>query len=212
VCLWGIACAAAAGATNYHSLLAARIFLGIFEASIAPCLMLISSQYYTKTEQAPRFAVWYSGLGFGQIIGGLVSFVFQHITNRHFKSWQAMFVFIGLATALIGIATFFILPDSPMTAKWLSDSEKAALLKHVSVNQTGVKNKHFKWEQGLEVLRDPQLWLMTICTICVSTLTATSPPNPADLSSDLCFQRRRYHLLCNAHPKLRFQSSAHSSP
>src|ERR1700712_598787 len=102
VFLWGVSCAAAAGAFNYHSLLAARIFLGIFEAAIAPCLMLISSQYYTKTEQAPRFAVWYSGLGFGQVIGGLVSFVFQHITNKSFNAWQAMFVFIGLATALIG--------------------------------------------------------------------------------------------------------------
>lgn len=173
--LWGISCAAAAGATNYHTLLTARIFLGIFEAAIAPCLMLISSQYYTKREQAPRFAVWYCGLGFGQILGGLVSFAFQHIANKQFKSWQAMFVFIGVATALIGLATFFILPDSPMTATWLSEPEKAALLKHVSINQTGVKNKHFKWEQAAEVLRDPQLWLLTICTICVSTPTVTFP-------------------------------------
>ncbi|KFY82170.1 hypothetical protein V500_10766 [Pseudogymnoascus sp. VKM F-4518 (FW-2643)] len=129
VCLWGVSCAASAGATNYHTLLASRIFVGMFEAAIAPCLMLISSQYYTKSEQAPRFAIWYSGLGFGQILGGLISFAFQHITNRSFKSWQAMFVFVGVATALIGIATFF---DSPMKAKWLSEAEKAALLKHPS--------------------------------------------------------------------------------
>lgn len=169
MCLWGISCAASAGATNYHSLLATRIFLGMFEAAIAPCLMLISSQYYTKSEQAPRFAIWYCGLGFGQIIGGLISFVFQHITNKHFKSWQAMFVFVGVSTSLTGIATFFILPDSPMKAKWLSEPEKAALLKHVSINQTGIQNKHFKIGQVWEVLGDIQLWLMTICTICVST-------------------------------------------
>lgn len=172
MCLWGISCAASAGATNYHTLLASRIFVGMFEAAIAPCLMLISSQYYTKSEQAPRFAIWYSGLGFGQILGGLISFAFQHIKNRQFKSWQAMFVFVGVATALIGIATFFVLPDSPMKAKWLSEAEKAALLKHVSVNQTGIHNKHFKISQALEVLTDIQLWLMTICTICVS------PPPP----------------------------------
>jgi hypothetical protein len=94
--------------------------------------------------------------------------------NTHFKSWQAMFVFIGLATALIGIATFFILPDSPMKSKWLSDTEKAALLKHVSINQTGVENRHFKMSQVVEVVRDLQLWLMTICTICVRMPTAVS--------------------------------------
>src|SRR5689334_22700084 len=58
VALWGVCCAAGAGAFNYKSLMASRIFLGIFEAAIAPCLMLISSQYYTKSEQAPRFSIW----------------------------------------------------------------------------------------------------------------------------------------------------------
>lgn len=45
VVLWGIAAACTAAAKDYRSLLAARIFLGIFEAAIAPSLMLLSSQY-----------------------------------------------------------------------------------------------------------------------------------------------------------------------
>ncbi|KFY26147.1 hypothetical protein V493_04242 [Pseudogymnoascus sp. VKM F-4281 (FW-2241)] len=195
VCLWGVSCAASAGATNYHTLLASRIFVGMFEAAIAPCLMLISSQYYTKSEQAPRFAVWYSGLGFGQILGGLISFAFQHVTNRSFKSWQAMFVFVGVATALIGIATFFILPDSPMKAKWLSEPEKAALLKHVSVNQTGIHNKHFKASQALEVLRDPQIWLLTICTICISVSSGVITTYSATLIQSFGFTPRHTALL-----------------
>lgn len=63
VALWGVATACTAAAKDYHSLLAARIFLGIFEAAVAPALMLISSQWYTKFEQAPRFSLWYCGLG-----------------------------------------------------------------------------------------------------------------------------------------------------
>ncbi|KAL8646153.1 MAG: hypothetical protein Q9210_006295 [Variospora velana] len=43
VILWGIATACTAAQHNYPSLLAARIFPGIFEAAIAPCLILISS-------------------------------------------------------------------------------------------------------------------------------------------------------------------------
>ncbi|KAK5016536.1 hypothetical protein LTR39_002033 [Cryomyces antarcticus] len=68
VILWGIATACTAAAHNYNSLLAVRVFLGIFEAAIAPSLMLISSQWYTKSEQAPRFSIWYAGLGLGQIL------------------------------------------------------------------------------------------------------------------------------------------------
>ncbi|KAL3421352.1 major facilitator superfamily transporter [Phlyctema vagabunda] len=195
VTLWGVSCAAAAGAFNYHSLLASRIMLGIFEAAIAPCLMLISSQYYTKSEQAPRFSLWYSGLGFGQILGGLISFAFQHVTSTSFRSWQAMFVFVGVVTSLIGIATFFILPDSPMTAKFLTPAEKAALLKHVSINQTGVQNKHFKLSQIWEILLDAQMWLLTICTICISVSSGVITTYSATLIQGFGFSSPHTALL-----------------
>ncbi|KAK6992794.1 major facilitator superfamily domain-containing protein [Favolaschia claudopus] len=79
VVLWGVATACAAAAHDYHTLLASRIFVGIFEATIGPSLLIISSQWYTKSEQAPRFSFWYLGLGVGQIVGGAVSYAFQHI-------------------------------------------------------------------------------------------------------------------------------------
>lgn len=168
--LWGIATACTAAAHNYKGLLAARIFLGIFEASIAPSLMLISSQWYTKSEQAPRFSFWYCGLGFAQILGGIISFAFQQIKNPTFAGWRIMFIVLGLITCIIGFITFFFLPDTPMSCKFLSESQKVALLKHVSVNQTGIQNKHFKFRQLLEMLLDVQLWLMTLLTILVSPL------------------------------------------
>jgi MFS family permease len=42
VILWGMATASTAVVTNYHGLLICRIFLGIFEAAMSPCLMLIT--------------------------------------------------------------------------------------------------------------------------------------------------------------------------
>ena len=74
---------------------------------------------------------------------------------------------LGLVTVLIGAVAAFILPDNPMSAKWLSESEKVALLNHVSENRTGVENRHFKLSQLWELLLDLQMWLMTIITILV---------------------------------------------
>lgn len=165
--LWGIATGCTAAAKNYHSLLACRIFLGVFEASIGPSLMLISSQWYTKSEQAPRFGVWYCGVGAGQIIGGLVSFLLQQVKHQAIAGWQIMFIALGAITIILGIVTFLVLPDTPVDARFLSDAEKLALLKHVSVNRTGIENKNIKLGQLLEALLDPQLWLLTILTILV---------------------------------------------
>lgn len=167
VVLWGIATACTAAAKDYHSLLAARIFLGIFEAAIAPSLMLISSQWYTKSEAAPRFSIWYAGLGLGQIIGGVLSYAFQQVKHPTFSGWRIMFVVLGLVTVTIGFVTFFLLPDTPMKAHFLSEAEKVILIKHVSVNQTGISNKKFKPRQILEIFTDMQLWLMTLLTILV---------------------------------------------
>ena len=137
--------------------------------------MLISSQWYTKSEAAPRFSIWYAGLGVGQIIGGIVSYAFQQVKNPSFQGWKIMFVVLGIVTIIIGFATFFFLPDTPMKAGWLTQAEKVVLLKHVAVNQTGVAQKRVDPKQVLEVLLDIQLWLMVILTILVSKLT---PPKP----------------------------------
>lgn len=167
VFLWGIVTAATAGVNNYPTLLVARIFLGIFEAPIGPSLMLISSQWYTKSEQAPRFSFWYLGLGVGQIIGGIVSFGFQHVTSTTFPGWRIMFVVIGLVTMAVGAASGLFVPDTPMQAKFLTEDEKVSLLKHVSVNKTGVRNTKFRAPQVVESLLDPQVWLLTLNVILV---------------------------------------------
>lgn len=179
VVLWGIATACGAAAFNYQTLLVSRVFLGIFEATIGPSLILISSQWYTKSEQAPRFSFWYLGVGLGQIFGGAISYAFQHITEgTALAGWRIMFLSLGLVTVVIGISTLCALPDTPMKAKWLSDSEKVALLKHVSVNHTGIENREFRCRQILEALCDPQMYLLTLSVLLVSDGPRVLVENP----------------------------------
>lgn len=65
----------------------------------------IGSQWYTKSELAPRFSFWYSGLGIAQIIGELVSFGFQHVGLGHLTSWRVMLIILGVVTVFIGPTT-----------------------------------------------------------------------------------------------------------
>ena len=168
VILWGIATACTAATHSYRTLLAVRIFLGIFEAAIAPSLMLISSQWYTKSEQAPRFSIWYAGLGLGQIIGGVLSYAFQQVKREEgLEGWRIMFVVLGVVTVVIGMATGVWLPDTPMQARFLGEGVKVVLLRDVAVNQTGIRNRGFKANQVLEIVVDVQMWLMTLLTILV---------------------------------------------
>lgn len=170
VVLWGVATACGGAAHDYRSLLVSRIFLGVFEATIGPSLLLISSQYYTKSEQAPRFSLWYLGLGLGQIIGGAVSYGFQHVApgSAYLAGWRIMFITLGCATVIVGLLTLLLLPDTPMHARWLTDGEKVALLKHVSINQTGIQNRRFRIREIFEALADPQIYLLIVAVVSVS--------------------------------------------
>ena len=78
-----------------------------------------------------------------------------------------MFIVLGLVTVIVGFITLFLLPDTPMQARFLSESEKIVLLKHVAINQTGIVNKRIKPRQILEVLLDIQIWLMVVLTVLV---------------------------------------------
>jgi MFS family permease len=126
------------------------------------------SRWYTKSEQALRFSIWYLGLGIGQILGGAISYGFQHIApTASMTGWRIMFLVLGLVTVLIGGATLVFLPDTPMKAYWLREAERMALLKHVSVNKTGIRTSKFRPLEILEALSDPQLYLMILSVILV---------------------------------------------
>ncbi|KAH6605879.1 hypothetical protein Trco_005032 [Trichoderma cornu-damae] len=196
VTLWGIATASGAAAHNYQTLLVSRVFLGIFEATIGPSLMLISSQWYTKSEQAPRFSFWYLGLGLGQIIGGAISYGFQHVSaGAPLAGWRIMFVVLGCITVAVGLATFFFLPDSPMKASWLSDNEKVALLKHVSVNQTGIQSRMFRPEEIVEALVDPQIYLLLLSVVLLSVSSGVVTTYSATLIRNLGYTPRKAALM-----------------
>ncbi|KAK3340011.1 major facilitator superfamily domain-containing protein [Lasiosphaeria hispida] len=197
VVLWGIATACGAAAHNYQTLLVSRIFLGMFEATIGPSLLLISSQWYTKSEQAPRFSFWYLGLGVGQIVGGAISYAFQHVAPgaSRLAGWRVMFLTLGVVTVVIGICTFLFLPDTPMQAKWLTDAEKVALLKHVSVNQTGIENRTFRASEIVEALLDPQLYLMVVSVVLLAISSGVVTTYSSTLIRNLGYDSKRAALM-----------------
>lgn len=85
---WGIAQASMAACQNYSSLLAARFFLGLFEAGCLPLFSIITAQWYRRAEQPIRVAAWYSTNGAATIIGSALSFGLGHISHGSLRPWQ----------------------------------------------------------------------------------------------------------------------------
>ena len=78
------------------------------------------------------------------------------------ESWKIIFLVMGLLTAVLGVAFLYLIPDSQLNAKWLSEEDRVLAVERVRVNQQGIGNKHFKMYQFKEALLDPMTWAFVI--------------------------------------------------
>lgn len=96
LCLgWGIAQACMAACHNFRSLMAARFFLGLFEAGCLPLFSVITSQWYRRAEQPVRVAWWYGTNGLATIVAAGLSDGLAHIKSDSLRPWQ-MYVLSSL--------------------------------------------------------------------------------------------------------------------
>jgi MFS family permease len=165
IILWGVVTAFTAAVKTPPQLIALRTLLGCLEAVITPALIMLTTAWYQKDEAAPRFGFWYSGLGAGQIIGGLISYAAQQSHNKNFQGWRVMFLCIGLINLIVGLIIFFWLPATPDEAGFLSPDEKEAIAQRLAEDHSGVGRKVLRVRSVLETFLDLQTWLLCLLTI-----------------------------------------------
>ncbi|KAM3509183.1 hypothetical protein MY11210_006438 [Beauveria gryllotalpidicola] len=162
--LWGIILIATGFANNFPTLIALRVILGALEAPIIPGNYLLISMFYSRSEQPLRTGLMYTGLSvcFTGPIGWCIGF----LSGDH--QWRSMFWITGAITVMWALVIGVFLPDSPVRAKFITDRQKGIVIDRLRVDQTGVENKQFKWEQFRETLVDPKTWLMFLFQIVIS--------------------------------------------
>ncbi|KAK2598814.1 hypothetical protein N8I77_012201 [Diaporthe amygdali] len=155
---WGAILMITAACHNFAGFGTCRFLLGIFEAPITTCFMMIVAMWYTRPEQPFRAGVFYCCNGFGSMIGGLLTYGIGQIET--FPVWKAIFLLCGGVTVIWGIVMLLFLPDSILTAKRFTLEEKALLIARGRLAKTGILNKTIKWAQVGEAFADPQVWLL----------------------------------------------------
>lgn len=71
----------------------------------------------------------------------------------------------GLITMVVGALVMWIIPDNPMSSKFMTRDEKIWAVERLRENKTGIENKHFKAYQAWECFKDPQTWLISLITV-----------------------------------------------
>jgi MFS family permease len=155
---WGVCILLAITAKNFAGLATTRFFLGLFESVNNPAFVLITAQYYTRKEHSLRACIWWAGNAVGSFFGDLIAYGIGH-GHGPLSPWKYMFITFGGVTILWSAVLMLFLPDSPWKMRYLSEREKKIAVLRVMSNHTGISASHWKWNQALSVLADPQAWI-----------------------------------------------------
>ncbi|KAH9039519.1 major facilitator superfamily domain-containing protein [Lactarius pseudohatsudake] len=133
--VWAIALCCHAACKNFTGLFVVRLILGMCEGSITAGFMIVSSMFYTRSEHTARVGYWFLMNGTAQIISGFISFGSLHIHTGGFEPWQWLMIITGTLTLITAVLFFFLFPDSPTSAWFLTDDERAKAVQRIQVRR-----------------------------------------------------------------------------
>jgi MFS family permease len=157
---WAIVSGLTAVARNYTGIVLTRFFLGVVEAPYYPGALYILSIFYTRKEIATRISILYSGNILASAFAGLIAIGVFELDGVHGVSgWRWLFIIQGVATFVIAVFACFILPDEPLTTRWLSPEERKLAHDRVARDTVGQENNVSMWNGLKESIRDPKVWV-----------------------------------------------------
>ncbi|KAK4174514.1 major facilitator superfamily domain-containing protein [Triangularia setosa] len=175
--LWGASMLGMGFVKNWSGLMAARWFLGLTEAGLFPGVNYYLSCWYKRSEFGLRAAVFFSAAALSGSFGGLLA---AAIENMHgicgLAGWAWIFILEGLLTIIVGIMSFWLVYDFPTEAKFLSEVDRARVVRRLKFDkQSSAESEKYDNSALWESLKDWKMWLgMVIYMGCDMPLYAFS--------------------------------------
>ncbi|KAF6820618.1 allantoate permease [Colletotrichum plurivorum] len=166
--LWGSMLAIMTSCTNFGSLLGLRFLLGTFEALIAPSCLSVTTMWWRRSEQTLVTTSWNAMNGVTFIVGSLATYGLGHIKTHTLFSYQIIFLFCGLLTVSYSFIVLILMPDSPISAKYLTEREKVIAVERLRANQMGMQSGNWRWDHVWETFTDLKTWCWFVLIIAIS--------------------------------------------
>jgi MFS transporter, ACS family, tartrate transporter len=154
---WGIVALLTGFVRNVHELYLARFVLGLAEAGYYPGVVLYLTYWFRQRERAHAIAVVLIGIPVTSIFGGLISgMILDHVHWLGFSSWRWLLVLEALPSVACGVLAYFILPERPAVAKFLTPEEKTWILEELAQEREKMIGEQQITARGTFV--NPRVW------------------------------------------------------
>lgn len=139
--IWGAVSALTGLVQNVQQLYWARFFLGWAEAGYFPGIILYLTYWFRRPEQAQVLALLLVGIPITGIVGGPLSgLILDHAHWLGLSSWRWLFILEGLPAVIGGVLTYYLLPNRPAEARFLTEEEKHWLIQQLKQEEEEKRN------------------------------------------------------------------------
>jgi ACS family tartrate transporter-like MFS transporter len=157
---WGLVASLTGFAHNLAQLGVARFLLGVAEAGFFPGIILYLTYWFPERERARPVAMFMTGLPIMLVFGAPISgWVLDHVHWLGISGWRWLLILEGIPAAICGFLTYFVLPNYPEQAKFLTAEEKDWLCAELAREKEEKQAKHQL--SVLQTLTSPRVWYLT---------------------------------------------------
>lgn len=162
--LWAVVSACTALSKDFTGLLLTRFFLGLTEAPYYPGAVYILSIFYNRKEVATRIAILYTGNILATAFAGLIAAgIFYGLDDvSGIAGWKWLFILQGVVTFVIAVVGYFVLPDFPLTTKWLTEEERQLAYSRMELDTVANSGETSTWNGFKQATKDPMVWVFAM--------------------------------------------------
>src|SRR6202034_2066893 len=107
-----------------------RLLLGTAEAGFFPGVIFYLMQWFPAGHRSKAVSRFYIAFPLAStVMGGLAGWLMSLDGRMHLAGWQWLLLAEGLPAVLMSAVFLLGLPDSPVRARWLTEDERAWILR-----------------------------------------------------------------------------------
>jgi sugar phosphate permease len=158
---WGLFTMALAGASSRWDFYGLRFLVGAAEAGFFPGLIYFSTLWFLASHRARVVSLLALAVPLSGLVAGPVSTAIMTgcAGLGGLRGWQWLFLLEGAPAVLLGALAWFVLPDRPQEARFLTPAQRAALERALQEDAAAARAGAPAASFG-EALRRPRTWAL----------------------------------------------------
>lgn len=174
---WGLVATLSGLVQSYAGLLACRLLLGALEAGLFPGLNVYLTFFYCKHELALRVGYLFVSAAIAGGLGGLLAYGIGQMDGlRGMSGWRWIFIIEGIPSFILGIVTYFALPNDLASAYFLTEDEKSLLEARLRRQYGDTdSSRQFNRRDMMKAFTDWKVWAFSVAQFGVDTMLYGAP-------------------------------------